>query len=93
MSTLPPPHLITDPARPWYGLDDSRFVKGTEGSFVTARKQRLITKAWLPPAAADLESPPPAGAAVPGVAPAVSVAAPFPKAILLFVHGFVRVPD
>ena len=61
-------------ARPWYGLDDSAFVKGTESIFVNARGQRLVAKGWVPPAAEDPAAGPARGAAA-AVAAAVAATA------------------
>jgi hypothetical protein len=108
-------------ARPWYGLDDSAFVKGVETVFLNARGQRLVAKAWTPPplepssgaargAAAAVAAAvasgvsAPAAAAVHGAGAGVGSAAalpspvtrdkgiwaPFPRAVIIFCHDFVR---
>jgi hypothetical protein len=82
--------LDTAQHRPWYGLDDSQFVKGVEGIFVSTRRQRLVTKTWLPPKPGVALQSLPQPAAVPSFAPALEPTSPFPGAVLLFVHGYVR---
>ena len=65
----------TKSARPWYGLDDSGFVKGTEGVLLNNRGQRLVTKAWVPPRADG---------------DATAKEAPFPTGVIVLCHGYVR---
>jgi hypothetical protein len=87
------------PARPWYGLDDTHFVKGVETMFVNRRGIRMVAKAWAPPPVVDdtfTVSPAGvgvtvgAGAGSAGVQSPKEAAAPFPRGVLIFVHGYVR---
>jgi hypothetical protein len=77
--------------RPWYGFDDTHFVKGVEGVFTSCNRQRLVTKSWLPPPEHDVARATAAvPAPIPRVAPDVDDDAPFPSAVIVFVHGYVR---
>ena len=50
--------------RPWYGLDDTYFVRGVEGAMLNGLGNRLATRTWLPPAV-----PPSADTGVVGALP------------------------